>query len=49
MGESLGTDVLDAYNGGFGAGDMGLIRQAKVANHEVVGNRTNNAREAILS
>jgi hypothetical protein len=48
FGESLGTDVLDAYNGGFGAGDMGL-RQTKVANQEVDGKRTNNAWEVIPS
>jgi hypothetical protein len=48
FGESLGTDVLDAYNGGFGAGDMGL-KQAKAANKEVQANRTTNAWEAIPS
>jgi len=40
--------VLDAYNGGFGAGDLGL-KQAKAANKEVTGNRTLNAFEAIPS
>jgi hypothetical protein len=40
--------VLDAYNGGFGAGNMGL-KQAKAASKEVARNRTNNAWEAIPS
>jgi hypothetical protein len=40
--------VLDAYNGGFGIGDLGL-KQAKASNKEVTGNRTLNAYEAIPS
>ena len=40
--------MLDACNGGFGAIDVGL-KQAKVANKEVAGDRTNTAWEAIPS
>ena len=46
--ESLGTDVLESYQGTFQPGSFKLLA-AKQANKEVQGNRTNNPWEAIPS
>ena len=46
--ESLGTDVLESYQGTHQPGQLGLM-QAKAANKEVQANRTTNPWEAIPS
>ena len=47
--DSIGLAVLDSYQGTFELVVQLELKQAKVANKEVQGNRTANARDVILN
>jgi hypothetical protein len=48
FGDSLGSDVLQEYEGTFGEGQLGL-KQAKVVVQEAAASRTKNALQAVPS